>query len=75
MVTSTVLKRKEEIADIKRQYSNEIIRMAKKLDGLQGLVRCLLKQDNPELDDEALDTIMENAMEVENGASTSSNIT
>jgi hypothetical protein len=48
--------------------------MAKKLDGLQGLVRCLLKQDNPELDDEALDTIMENAMEVENGASTSSNI-
>jgi hypothetical protein len=27
------------------------------------------------LDDEALDTIMENAMEVENGASTSSNIT
>jgi hypothetical protein len=34
----------------------------------------LLKQDNPELDDEALYTIMENAMEVDNGASTSSNI-
>ncbi|WJX52858.1 hypothetical protein P8452_38923 [Trifolium repens] len=45
--------------------------MAKKLDGLQGLVRGLLKQANPELDDEALDTIMENAMEVENDASTS----
>ncbi|WJX92247.1 hypothetical protein P8452_73912 [Trifolium repens] len=71
MVTPTTLKRKEEIADIKRQHLNETTRMAKKLDGLQGLVRGLLKQANPELDDEALDTIMENAMEVENGASTS----
>ncbi|KAK2435716.1 hypothetical protein QL285_020756 [Trifolium repens] len=71
MVTPTSLKRKEEIDDIKRQHLNETTRMAKKLDGLQGLVRGLLKQANPELDDEALDTIMENAMEVENDASTS----
>jgi hypothetical protein len=71
MVTPTMFKRNEEIAEIKRHYSNETTRMAKKLDGLQGLVRGLLKQANPELDDEALDTIMENAMEVENDASTS----
>ena len=74
MVTSTVLKRKEEIADIKRQYSNETTHMAKNLDGLQGLVRCLLKQANPDLDDEALDTIMENAMNDDNGASTSTHM-
>jgi hypothetical protein len=73
-VTSTVLKRKEEIADIKRQYSNETTHMAKNLDGLQGLVRCLLKQANPDLDDEALDTIMENATNDNNGASTSTHM-
>ena len=71
-VTPTVLKRNEEIAEIKRHYSNETTRMAKKLDGLQGLVRCLLKQANPDLDDEALDTIMEKAMD--NGASTSTHM-
>ncbi|WJX72369.1 hypothetical protein P8452_56255 [Trifolium repens] len=75
MVTPTVFKRNEEIAEIKRHYSNETTRMAKKLDGLQGLVRCLLKQANPDFDDEALDSIMENAMENamddDNGASTS----
>ncbi|KAK2357048.1 hypothetical protein QL285_094357 [Trifolium repens] len=32
---------------------------------------CLLKQANPDLDDEALDSIMENAMDDDNGASTS----
>jgi hypothetical protein len=69
-----VLKRNEEIAAIKRQYSNETTHMAKKLDGLQGLVRCLLKQANPDLDDEALDTIMENAMNDDNGASTSTHM-
>jgi hypothetical protein len=67
-----VLKRNEEIAAIKRQYSNETTHMAKKLDGLQGLVRCLLKQANPDMDDEALDTIMEKAMD--NGASTSTHM-
>ncbi|WJX68636.1 hypothetical protein P8452_52985 [Trifolium repens] len=71
-VTPTVLKRNEEIAAIKRQYSNETTHMAKKLDGLQGLVRCLLKQANPDMDDEALDTIMEKAMD--NGASTSTHM-
>ncbi|KAK2368034.1 hypothetical protein QL285_081266 [Trifolium repens] len=70
-VTPTVFKRNEEIAEIKRHYSNETTRMAKKLDGLQGLVRCLLKQANPDFDDEALDSIMENAMDDGNGASTS----
>ena len=74
MVTPTVFKRNEEIAEIKRHYSNETTRMAKKLDGLQGLVRCLLKQDNPELDDEALDTIMEKAMNDDNGASASTHM-
>ncbi|WJX67551.1 hypothetical protein P8452_52007 [Trifolium repens] len=72
MVTPTVFKRNEEIAEIKRHYSNETTRMAKKLDGLQGLVRCLLKQANPDFDDEALDSIMQNAMDDDNGASTSS---
>ncbi|KAK2379922.1 hypothetical protein QL285_067665 [Trifolium repens] len=71
-VTPTVLKRNEDIAAIKRQYSNETTHMAKKLDGLQGLVRCLLKQANPDMDDEALDTIMEKAMD--NGASTSTHM-
>ncbi|WJX57834.1 hypothetical protein P8452_43352 [Trifolium repens] len=37
-----------------------------------GLVRCLLKQANPDMDDEALDTIMEKAMD--NGASTSTHM-
>jgi hypothetical protein len=69
-----VLKRNEEIAAIKRQYSNETTNMAKKLNGLQGLVRGLLKQANPDLDDEALDTIMENAMNDDNGASTSTHM-
>ncbi|MCI19184.1 hypothetical protein A2U01_0040339, partial [Trifolium medium] len=74
-ITPTLLKRNEEIVDIiKRRYSNETTRMAKKLDGLQGLVRCLLKQVNPNLDDGALDNIMENAMEVDNGGSTSTHI-
>lgn len=45
--------------------------MAKQVNGLQGLVKCLLKQVNPDLDDEALDNIMEYAMVVECGASTS----
>jgi hypothetical protein len=71
MVTPTVFKRNEEIAEIKSHYSNETTRMAKKLDGLQGLVRTLLKQANPDFDDETLDSIMENAMDDDNGASTS----
>lgn len=71
MVTPTVLKRNEEIAAIKRQYSSETTRMSKQLNGLQGLVKLLLRQSNPDLDEEALDNIMENAMDVENNASTS----
>jgi Lhr-like helicase len=71
MVTPTVLKRNEEIAAIKRQYSNETTHMSKQLNSLQGLVKLLLRQSNPDLDEEALDNIIENAMDVENNASTS----
>ncbi|XP_057444992.1 uncharacterized protein LOC130744758 [Lotus japonicus] len=67
-VTPTMLKRNEEIAAINKQHSHEMNQMTKKMQGLEGLVRCLMKQVNPNLDDEALNNIMENALSNESSA-------
>lgn len=70
-VTPLQLKRNEEIDLIKKEHANEMNRM-------KMFVRSLLKQNNPDLDDEALDMMMTNATANENGAtphsSTSTNI-
>ncbi|KAJ1390449.1 putative transposase, Ptta/En/Spm, plant [Sesbania bispinosa] len=65
-ITPSMLKKNEEIVALKKQHSIEIGSMAKTVQGLQGLIRCLLKEINPELDDQALDSIVENAISNEN---------
>ncbi|KAJ1376824.1 putative transposase, Ptta/En/Spm, plant [Sesbania bispinosa] len=65
-ITPTMLKKNDEITALKKQHFVEMGSMAKTIQGLQGLIRCLLKEINPELDDQALDSIMENAIGNEN---------
>ncbi|KAK7266973.1 hypothetical protein RIF29_19635 [Crotalaria pallida] len=60
-VTPSQFKRNEEIALIKKEHANE-------MNIMKMLVRSLLKQNNPDLDDEALDMMMANATASENGA-------
>ncbi|WJX34823.1 hypothetical protein P8452_22897 [Trifolium repens] len=63
---------KSQMNVLGKLFNQYLAKKRLKLDGLQGLVRCLLKQANPDFDDEALDSIMQNAMDDDNGASTSS---
>ena len=56
-----MLKRNEEMAAIKQKHANEIASlegkvevMQQEVDGLKSLVKCLLEQNNPGLDMEAL---------------------
>ncbi|KAJ1396694.1 hypothetical protein SESBI_32366 [Sesbania bispinosa] len=61
-----MLKKNDEITTLKKRHVVEIGSMAKTFQGLQGLIRCFLKEVNPELDDQTLDSIMENAVNNEN---------
>ncbi|KAJ1383192.1 hypothetical protein SESBI_43604 [Sesbania bispinosa] len=48
----------------------EMSNMSKQLKGMEALLRCFMKQNNPELDDEALDNMMGNAITPRSSAST-----
>ncbi|KAJ1394590.1 putative transposase, Ptta/En/Spm, plant [Sesbania bispinosa] len=69
IVTPTMLKRNDEIAALKKQHSEEMSSMSKQLKGMKALLRCFMKQNNPELDDEALDNMMGNAITPRSSAS------
>ncbi|KAJ1435169.1 putative transposase, Ptta/En/Spm, plant [Sesbania bispinosa] len=68
-ITPTMLKKNEEIAALKKQHSEEISSMSKQLKGMEALLRCFMKQNNPDLDDEALDNMMGNAITPRSSAS------
>ncbi|KAK7290062.1 hypothetical protein RIF29_04215 [Crotalaria pallida] len=77
-VTPSQFKKNEEIAALKKQYAEEKKEHENEMNKMKMLVRSLLKQNNSNLDDEALDIMVENAIANENSvslySSTSTNI-
>lgn len=79
IVTPSQLKRKEEISTLKKEHANELNNWARRFEGLEVLLRCFMQQNNPNLDDEALDDMITNAVANENNnvamrSSTSTNV-
>ncbi|KAJ1375838.1 putative transposase, Ptta/En/Spm, plant [Sesbania bispinosa] len=68
IVTPSQLKRNKEIKALKKQHSIELNSCINKSQGMEALLRCLLKQNNPTLDDEATDIMIANAIANENSA-------
>ncbi|KAJ1443723.1 hypothetical protein SESBI_00321 [Sesbania bispinosa] len=58
----------EEIAAIKKQHSNEVTSMKREMEGLKSLVKTMLKQQNPNLNEEEVDNMMATALGYENSA-------
>ncbi|KAJ1433250.1 putative transposase, Ptta/En/Spm, plant [Sesbania bispinosa] len=69
-ITPTMLKKNDEIAALKKQHSEEMSSKSKQLKGMEALLRCFMKQNNPDLDDEALDNMMGNAITPHSSGST-----
>ncbi|XP_057436928.1 uncharacterized protein LOC130729257 isoform X3 [Lotus japonicus] len=67
-VTPSMFKRKEEIAAIKKQHSNEMTSVKREMEGLKMLVKSLLLQQNPNFDEEEVNDIMGTALGNENSA-------
>ncbi|KAJ1408941.1 putative transposase, Ptta/En/Spm, plant [Sesbania bispinosa] len=65
-VTPSILKKKEEIAVIKKQHSNEVTGMKREMEGLKSLVKTMLKQQNPDLNEEEVNNMMAAALGYEN---------
>ncbi|KAJ1425736.1 hypothetical protein SESBI_10813 [Sesbania bispinosa] len=65
-----MLKRNDEIVALKKQYSEEMSRMSKQLKGMEALLSCFMKENNLELDDEALDNMMRYAITPRSSEST-----
>ncbi|KAL5159631.1 hypothetical protein HKD37_15G043921 [Glycine soja] len=65
IVTPSHLKRKEEIFALK-EHANEWNNWARRFEGLESLLICFMKQNNPNLDDEALDDMIRNVVANEN---------
>lgn len=63
-----MLKRNQEIAAVKKECAGKINSLSKRVEGLEALLKCVLKQTNPDLDDEALNDIMGGALGSENSA-------
>lgn len=63
-----MFKRKEEIAAIKKQHSNEMTSVKREMEGLKMLVKSLLLQQNPNFDEEEVNDIMGTALGNENSA-------
>ncbi|KAJ1432573.1 putative transposase, Ptta/En/Spm, plant [Sesbania bispinosa] len=66
--TPSQLKRNEEIKALKKQHSIELNSCINRSQGMEALLRCVLKQNNPTLDDEAIDIMIANAIANENSA-------
>ncbi|KAJ1417985.1 hypothetical protein SESBI_16253 [Sesbania bispinosa] len=66
--TPSQLKRNEEIKALKKQHSIELNSCINMSQGMEALLRCVLKQNNPTLDDEAIDIMIANAIANENSA-------
>ncbi|KAG4950241.1 hypothetical protein JHK82_043595 [Glycine max] len=65
IVTPSHLKRKEEIFALK-EHANEWNNWARRFEGLESLLICFMKQNNRNLDDEALDDMIRNVVANEN---------
>ncbi|KAJ1419601.1 putative transposase, Ptta/En/Spm, plant [Sesbania bispinosa] len=66
--TPSQLKRNEEIKALKKQHSIELNSCINRSQGMEALLRCVLKQNNPTLDDEVIDIMIANAIANENSA-------
>ncbi|RZB65983.1 hypothetical protein D0Y65_041867 [Glycine soja] len=66
IVTPSHLKRKEEIVALKKEPANEWNNWARRFEGLEALLICFMKQNNSNLDDEALDDMIRNVVANEN---------
>lgn len=72
--TPSVLKRNEEIDALKKQHYNDMTSLRKRIERLEALVRFLLKQLIPNLDEEAVDNIMTHTLGDDNSAAPQSSI-
>ncbi|KAG5001724.1 hypothetical protein JHK87_022796 [Glycine soja] len=70
IIRARLLKRKEEISSLKKEHANELNNWARRFEGLEALLRCFMKQNNPNLDDEALDDMIRNIVANENSNAT-----
>ncbi|OIV97025.1 hypothetical protein TanjilG_19572 [Lupinus angustifolius] len=71
-ITPTQLKRNEEIATLKKKHENEVNTWKQKVQGMEVILRCLFKQNNPDFGDETFDIIMANVATNENGVASHS---
>ena len=65
-VTPTIKKKNEEIASIKKQYSNQVTALEKKMQTYDALLKCVLMQQHPNLSEEVVDELMQRAFENDN---------
>ncbi|RHN74115.1 putative transposase, Ptta/En/Spm, plant [Medicago truncatula] len=77
--TSSMLKKNEEIANIKKHYEGEMTRMKermeayesltkKRMEAYESLLKCVLLQQNPNLSVDDVDNMMGHALGIENSA-------
>jgi len=57
-MTPSTFKRNEEIAAIKKEHANEISDIKKKMKNLQTMLKVVVKQQNPDLDEEDINNMM-----------------
>ncbi|XP_027931774.1 uncharacterized protein LOC114187665 [Vigna unguiculata] len=67
-VTPSLFKRNQEIAAIKKGYDMKIDGMAKRIEGLETMMTLILKQQNPDLNEDDIEHMMSLAFGKENSA-------
>lgn len=65
-MTPTLLKKNQEIVNIQKGHALEISGMAKKIEGLEAMMKFMLKQQNPDLNEEDIEQMMSRVLGKEN---------
>jgi len=67
-MTPSQFRKNEEIAAIKKEHANTISGMAKEIQDLQAIVNFVVRQQNPDLDEEDLNNMMTHVLGKESSA-------
>ena len=67
-MTPSTFKRNEQIAAIKKEHANEISDIKKKMKDLETMLKTVVKQQNPDLDEEDKNNMMTRVLSKESSA-------
>jgi len=67
-MTPSTFKKNEEIDVVKKEYENKMTHMTQEIQGLKAMVTFVVKQQNPDLDDEDLNNMMARILGKESSA-------